>query len=189
MKFRVFAGGFVAPAIAAAALFGMSARSAEAQSPFVSPGGPYGGYIGAPMQFTAISNIGPIIGAQWSFGDGTGASGTTVTKVYNAPGTYPVTVTMTNVFGQSFSASTTATVSGVYAFAGVRTFPVVTAPITTVNFPLAGCGGRAEIVNGVYYTCGYHPHFVQTLATVNPNCYALWLRHNLLPASCSLVYR
>jgi len=107
---RVIAGLAVLAVTVGAVAF--QTKSADAQVPFVTAGGPYGGTAGVPMQLNAAANVGPVSSVFWTFGDGSSDRGFTVFKAYAAPGIYPVSVTVTNIFGQSYIATTTATVVG-----------------------------------------------------------------------------
>jgi hypothetical protein len=49
---------------------------------------------------------GSIAGASWSWGDGSSGSGTTATHTYAAPGTYVVTLTVTDAYGLKSAAET-----------------------------------------------------------------------------------
>jgi PKD repeat protein len=78
----------------------------------VSAGGPYTGLPGQAIVFTGSAPLGA--GAAqfiWNFGDGTTATGQTVSKAYSSAGTYTVTLSVTSPFGGTVgSATTTATV-------------------------------------------------------------------------------
>jgi PKD repeat protein len=83
----------------------------------VSAGGPYAGAVGGAIVFTAQATLnGAPVTAQaqfvWAFGDGTTGLGQSVTKTYQAPGLYTVTVTVTLNTGQTASASTAAQIGG-----------------------------------------------------------------------------
>lgn len=79
----------------------------------VNSGGPYGGRVGQPVIFRATVSSplppGTSFQFQWNFGDGSSGFGQTASHVYQAPGTYPVTVT---VFGggQTATDSTSASI-------------------------------------------------------------------------------
>ena len=116
MRSTLVTRGVLALALVAAAVFavGVGAGGADAQSAAVSPGGPYIGDAGVPIPFQATSTIGAIQSAQWSFGDGTSANGAGVQKTFRIPGVYTVTLTAM-VNGQTYQASTTATVTAMAA--------------------------------------------------------------------------
>ena len=79
-------------------------------APTASAGGPYTGTVGVPVQFNG-SGTDPDNDAltfSWSFGDGGTGSGPSPDHIYFAPGNYAVTLTVTDPFGVSGSAPTTA---------------------------------------------------------------------------------
>jgi len=86
--------------------------SRPAQSLVVNPGGPYSGVVGSSVSF-----FGSVSGAanpryQWSFGDGALASGQNVAHIYSAPGTYSVSLTVTDLStGTNAQATTITTIS------------------------------------------------------------------------------
>ncbi len=63
---------------------------------------------------------GTIVAYAWSFGDGTTASGPTATKTWSAPGTYVVTLTVTDDMGATGTDTATVTVTAA-TISGVRT--------------------------------------------------------------------
>jgi PKD repeat protein len=73
-----------------------------------------GALDGTPVGFDASASAdpgagGPIAGYAWTFGDGTTATGVSISHAYSRPGSYPVTLTVTN--GVGLSASVTQFVS------------------------------------------------------------------------------
>lgn len=58
---------------------------------------------------------GPIVGYAWAFGDGGTATGATATHTYAAPGTYDVTLTVTDSAGHTSSATRSVTVDNIAA--------------------------------------------------------------------------
>ncbi|HEU4935184.1 MAG TPA: PKD domain-containing protein [Vicinamibacterales bacterium] len=54
----------------------------------------------------------PIVSFSWNFGDGATGSGRTATHAFNAPGTYVVTLTVTDQYNRSASTSQTIDVAG-----------------------------------------------------------------------------
>jgi hypothetical protein len=78
----------------------------DANSPvFRSLSIPAQGTVGVPVAFSADPfDVWPITSTTFAFGDGTGASGTSVSHVYGAPGVYPVTVSATDVAGNPVTA-------------------------------------------------------------------------------------
>jgi len=86
------------------------------QPPVAHAGGPYTGQEGAPIAMSGAGSSDPEGGAlthRWSFGDGTSATGQTVSKTYPNSGSFTVTLTVTDAAGATASASTTATVADV----------------------------------------------------------------------------
>ena len=64
---------------------------------------PASGTAGTPVAFsvTAIDAWSAVTSVAWTFGDGASGSGSSVTKTYGAPGTYPVSVTATDAVGNA----------------------------------------------------------------------------------------
>jgi PKD repeat protein len=83
------------------------------QSPVARPAGPYQGTPSASVAFDGSASSdadGTIVSYDWRFGDGGIAAGAKPTHVYNAAGTYTVTLTVTDDSGRTGTASTTATI-------------------------------------------------------------------------------
>ena len=78
----------------------------------VSAGGPYNGTTGQPVAFSAsVAGGSGGVAFTWNFGDGTTQIGQNVSKIFQAPGTYTVTVTANRVStGDTGTAQTTATI-------------------------------------------------------------------------------
>jgi PKD domain len=76
---------------------------------------PATGTIGQPLAFSVSPfDVWSALGAtNWSFGDGTSQTGTSVTHTYSAPGMYAVTVTSADVLGNVTSTSASVSVMGV----------------------------------------------------------------------------
>ena len=83
-------------------------------APTANAGGPYTGNVGIPIQFagSGIDPDGDPLTFGWSFGDGGTATGANQVRAYSAPGIYTVTLTVTDPFGASGIAQTTATIEG-----------------------------------------------------------------------------
>lgn len=206
MKRTFLKSGILALALAAAAVFavGVSARDASANSPLVNPGGPYGGVAGAPIQFGATSNVGPVSSVYWQFGDGTSQYGMTVFKTFHVPGIFGVAVTVTNVYGQSFTSQTTASIarvtgthldqrisrsSGFTIVRRVDSEPAVVNPVgTTTLFGLGSCAYGVTLVNGHQFSCAATTSMIERLLVFNPACFQLWVQSGVMP-SCALAYR
>lgn len=66
---------------------------------------PSQGTAGTPLKFTVSPfDVWSTVVTSWNFGDGATASGTAVERAYNAAGSFTVTVTGTDAFGNSTSA-------------------------------------------------------------------------------------
>lgn len=74
-------------------------------------GEPYRGIVGTEIVFNgsrSYDSDGTIVSWQWSFGDGTTVNGVVVSHAYTAPGTYTVTLTVTDNDGANDTYHTTA---------------------------------------------------------------------------------
>jgi PKD repeat protein len=78
---------------------------------------------------------GTIVGYSWNFGDGSTASASTANKVYSTPGTYTVTLTVTDNHGLTATSSTTITVTP------AATVPAWNTLDGSFENPSAGSGG------------------------------------------------
>ena len=78
---------------------------------------PATGTVGVPVSFSASPfDVWPIASTSFTFGDGAGAPGTSVTHAYSAPGTYQVTATAVDAGGTPASAGGAIAISPSYAF-------------------------------------------------------------------------
>jgi PKD repeat protein len=78
------------------------------QPPTAVISGPTSGLVGGTLSFSGADSTdkdGRIVSYAWDFGDGTTGSGVSVTHIYKAPGSYKVTLTVTDDAGLSASAS------------------------------------------------------------------------------------
>jgi PKD repeat protein len=69
------------------------------QPPVAHPGGPYGGAVGAPIQFSGLGSSDPdgdSLTYTWHFGDGVTGSGPTPTHAYGAAATYTASLTVSD---------------------------------------------------------------------------------------------
>jgi len=96
---------------------------------------------GAPVSFDASGSTDPegtITDYQWNFGDGTpvddAGTSTSVQRAYATRGTYTVTLTVTNSFGQTSTRTSTVTVDDPPTASFTSTPATVAAPGATVNF-------------------------------------------------------
>lgn len=84
--------------------------------PVASAGGPYTASEGTAFNLDATGSSDPdgqALTYSWTFGDGTTGTGAQPTKTYADNGSYTATVTVTDPYGLSNSASTTVTVNNV----------------------------------------------------------------------------
>ena len=83
------------------------------QAPVADPNGPYSGIAGVALSFdgSGSSDDGTIVAYSWDFGDGTGlGTGVNPTHTYGTPGTYTVSLTVTDDGGLTDTATTTVTI-------------------------------------------------------------------------------
>jgi YD repeat-containing protein len=84
------------------------------QPPVANTGGPYSGVVAQNIPFSASGSYDPdgsIASYSWNFGDGATASGFSLTHTYSSPGTYSLTLTVTDNLGAQTSATTTASIT------------------------------------------------------------------------------
>jgi len=82
-------------------------------SPTASPDGPYEGLVGGDITFDGLSSSdsdGEIVEYLWDFGDDSTGTGSSVTHVYSAAGTFTMSLVVKDDDGASSSAATTTVV-------------------------------------------------------------------------------
>jgi len=83
------------------------------QPPTANPNGPYTGTAGAPVTLDGSGSTDPdgaIVVYDWNFGDGSTGSGMMLNHTYAMPGTYNITLTITDDSGAIDSATTSAAI-------------------------------------------------------------------------------
>jgi PKD repeat protein len=122
----------------------------RAQSTLVRTNGPYSGVVGQPIFMSGSFTLTGVTAVQWlwSFGDGTSGSGQTVQKVYNAPGTYFVTLQVQTSQGTA-SAITSATITGQITGAA--------AGLVSAGGPYSGTAGQPITMTGSVSLAGVVP--------------------------------
>ena len=111
------------------------------QPPTADPNGPYTGVVDVPVMFDGTGSSDPdgsIASYDWDFGDGNTGTGPQPQHAYSVPGTYDVTLTVTDDAGDtSVPVTTTATID-----------PANQAPTADPNGPYSGTVGIAIIFDG-----------------------------------------
>jgi RHS repeat-associated protein len=115
------------------------------QAPTARPGGPYNGAVAQMLTFNGSASSDPDAGDTltyaWSFGDNTAAgSGATVQHAYQAAGTFPLALTVTDSKGATHTAATTVTI--------VNAGPTNRPPVAAPGGPYSGQAGRAIAFDG-----------------------------------------
>ncbi len=90
-----------------------SSGNPDNQAPIADVGGPYQGNINGAIMFDGSGSHdeeGAIVG-YWNFGDNSSGTGLSPTHVYTTPGTYIVTLTVTDEDGDSTTASTSVAIT------------------------------------------------------------------------------
>jgi PKD repeat protein len=108
---RSLAGLAAVFAVVIASIAAGTTGASAATVPQAVPGGPYSAYLGSSIQFDGSASSGSSsLSYAWTFGDGTSATGARPVKTYAYPGSFTVTLTVTDSAGIQSVAATTATV-------------------------------------------------------------------------------
>jgi RHS repeat-associated protein len=115
------------------------------RAPMANAGGPYTGNVNAPIQFagSGADPDGDTITFFWNFGDGGTAMGSNPTHAYAAGGTYTVTITVTDAFGASTVAQTTATINAAFTLKPIGNKTVNLGQTLTFTVTASNPGGGA----------------------------------------------
>ncbi|MEO8295733.1 MAG: PKD domain-containing protein [Gemmatimonadota bacterium] len=111
--------------------------AASNQPPVAQVNGPYAGTPGVPVTFSSASSSDPdgsIDTFEWNFGDGSSGTGVSPAHSYANPGSYTVTLTVTDNLGATGQNQTTVTIAG----SGGNQPPVAES-----NGPYTGSAGTA----------------------------------------------
>ena len=113
-----------------------------AEAPVARISAPYQGQTNQPINFDASRSTAanPIVSWQWNFGDGANANGLTVPHSFGAPGSYNVTLTVTDNQGQSNSANQ------IIAIADPP--PINQPPVPAISGPSQATAGLAITFDG-----------------------------------------
>jgi PKD repeat protein len=101
-------------------------------------GGPYTGTAGTAVSFTGAASTDPqgeTLTYAWNFGDNGTGTGVSPTHTYATPGTYTVSLTVTNTSNLSATATNKATIAAV-------------APVANAGGPYTGTAGTAVSFSG-----------------------------------------
>jgi hypothetical protein len=126
---------------------------------------PSTGTVGQPVSFSASPlAVWSALGfTDWSFGDGAGASGTSVTHVYTTPGDYTVTLNSVDALDNLSSASATIAISPTPAISSTTKTPPALTDVSLANRRFR-VGKRATAVSARETPLGTSFHF--TLSAV-----------------------
>ncbi len=113
---------------------------AALKPPIINPGGPYTGTAGKAVDFNGSlskdTNYSTLT-LTWQFGDKTTATGVTVNHTYASAGTYTVTLTGVDTYGEKASATTSATIAA-----------AVLPPVADAGGPYTGTAGKPVAFSG-----------------------------------------
>jgi hypothetical protein len=94
-----------------------SGGGSDDDTPTANAGGPYTGVVGTPVQFSGSQSTAVegryISYYSWSFGDGTTSEGVISTHTYLLAGNYTIRLNVTDTFGTTDTASTSAIISSI----------------------------------------------------------------------------
>ncbi len=103
--------------------------------------GPTAGATGQPLAFNAAGSLDPdagdVLTYAWAFGDGTSATGASVTTRYAAAGAYTVTLTVTDRFGWAITRRQIVNVGAVAPIVTLPGAPTTAAAGQPYNLPVA----------------------------------------------------
>ncbi|MCB0195937.1 MAG: META domain-containing protein [Anaerolineae bacterium] len=142
--------------------------------PSVGLDGPSQAAVGENVTFQARGEPGssPISGYAWDFGNGQTASGESASTVYDAPGTYQVSVTVTDENGLSSSATRSISIQA--SLAGTswvlsNSLPDTRLTVEFGNGTISGSSG-CNTFNGSFSTSGSNSISVGQLSTTQAAC-------------------
>ncbi len=115
---------------------GQSSVNITVEAPAVQPpvaiiAGPTSGQVGDLLTFSGSDSQGDIVRYFWNFGDGNTAEGVQVSYVYQQPGVYPVTLTVTDRNGLQSNTTLNVTISGAPTPVSTPTQPPAPEPTAT----------------------------------------------------------
>src|SRR6266850_2694673 len=100
--------------------------------PVANAGGPYTGNVGQVLTFSGLQSTASsgqsITAYSWNFGDNSTGTGPTTNHTYNGPGTFQVSLTVTQTSGTTNTSTTTATISAL--------------PVSNAGGPYTGTTGQ-----------------------------------------------